>query len=184
MSLSIRSRPSKVMLSAVLVASALSACSIEDTMSLPDCERGESGLISAQSVPTAELVPCFTRLPAGWEPESIKIDQDGTRIRFDSDRAGGGAAVLWFRESCDLDDAVSEPSEHDGAARYDYIDRVEPGFRADRYHVFGGGCVWWEFDFDDGVPAGLSVEVGNSLVLLTRQSVNDNIRENFIDEEL
>jgi hypothetical protein len=28
------------------------------------------------------------------------------------------------------------------------------------------------------------VELGNSLVLLTRQSLNENIRESFIDEEL
>ena len=43
---------------------------------------------------------------------------------------------------------------------------------------------WWDFDFDDGVSAALSIEVGNALMLLTRDTINAGIRETFIDEEL
>ena len=65
---------SKVMLSlSIALAVLASGCSIEETTSIPDCERGDSGILVAQSVPTADLVPCFTSLPTGWEPDIVKI---------------------------------------------------------------------------------------------------------------
>ena len=75
-------------------------------------------------------------------------------------------------------------SEHDGADRYEYIEQVAPGFRSQRYYTFGGGCMWWEFDFDDDATAALSIELGDRLVIVTRDAVNESIRESFIDEDL
>jgi hypothetical protein len=169
---------------AVALALLASACSVEEVLSVPDCQTGGSAFIVAQSVPTGDLVPCFNPLPAGWEVTSVKINQDGSVFRMDSDRAGDDAAVLRYAERCDLDDAVSIPSDQDGADGFEYIERIEPGFRAERYFVFNGGCVWWEFDFDDDAQSGLAIELDNSLVLVTRESLNQSMRESFIDEEL
>ena len=170
----------------VLIALLVStmACSVEEALPAPDCVEGGSTLIVAQSVPSAELVPCLDSLPDGWTVDAVSIDQDGTIIRFDSDRAGSGAAELRFAETCDVDDAVPRPSDIDGAVRFDRPERLEPGFREQRFYVFAGGCIWWEFDFDDGASSTLSIGLGDRLELWSRAALNESIRETFIDEEL
>lgn len=161
----------------------IAGCSIEDAQPIPDCLEGDSTSIVAQSVPTAQLVPCFDPLPAGWDVENVRIDQEGTIIRFDSDRAGDDAAIFRYADTCELGQAVSAPSEHEGAERYEHIERIDPGFRAQRYYVFEGGCIWWQFDFDDEATAALSIELGDRLRIVTRDDFNDAIRD-FIDEPL
>lgn len=162
----------------------ITACSIEDALPTPDCIEGDTAILGAQSVPTAELVPCFDPLPAGWTVDNVRIDQDGTELRFDSDRAGDDAAIFHYTEVCDIGDAVSAPSEQEGADRFEHIERVNPSFRAQRYYVFPGGCIWWEFDFDEGATAALSIELGDRLNTITRDALNDRIRESFLDEQL
>ena len=103
---------------------------------------------------------------------------------LDSDRAGISAAVLNFFESCDVGDAVPTPTDRVDTERFELIERLTPSFRASRYYRFEGGCLWWHFDFDRDVPSALSIELDNSVVLVPRQEVNDNLRETFLDEEL
>lgn len=160
------------------------ACSLEQALPVPDCIDGGSGLIVAQSVPTAELVPCLGPLPDGWTVHGVTVDQDGSEVRLDSDRAGGNAARLHYRPTCDIGEAVSVPSDQEGAEAYEYIGRITSGFQADRIYLFEGGCVRWEFDFDSDASATLSIELQDRLELLSRASLNENIRETFIDEEL
>lgn len=159
-------------------------CSVQETLPAPDCFEGGSGLIVAQSVPTADLVPCLNGLPDGWALDSVTVNQDGTVVRLDSDRAGDEAALLRFVEVCDLGEAIPVPGGLEGAERFELIERVERGFRASRFYVFPGGCAWWEFDFAPGVTSALSVELGDRLQLISRVSLNEGIRESFIDEEL
>lgn len=160
------------------------SCSLEEVLPHPDCLRGESGLIVAQSVPGAELVPCLGPLPDGWSVAAVQIDQDGSRVELDSDRAGSGAAQLHYDGRCELGEAVPVPTDQSGASTYEYIERIQSGFRADRFYVFDGGCVRWVFDFDAEASATLSIELQNALTLVPRSVLNENIRETFIDEEL
>jgi hypothetical protein len=168
----------------VLLGLSVTACSIEDAQPAPDCIEGNTVNLGAQSVPTAQLVPCFDTLPDGWDVDNVRIDQDGTEVRFDSDRAGDDAAVFHYTASCHIGDAVSARSEHDAADRFDHIEQVAPSFRAQRYYVFEGGCIWWEFDFDDDATAALSIELGERLSTITRERLNEIFRESFIDEPL
>lgn len=165
-------RPSWIWV-AVLLALTAGACSVEETLPAPNCQSGETAIIGAQSVPSAAFLPCLTSIPTGWKVDTVNINQDGTVIRFDSDRAGAGAAVLRYDKSCDTGDAVTAPSDQPGAKRYDLVERIEPGFRAERYYVFSGGCIWWTFDFDD-----------DALVLFSRDALNQSIRESFIDADI
>lgn len=162
----------------------LAACSVQDTLPPPDCVDGGSGLIVAQSVPSASLVPCFQDLPAGWEFASVLVNEEHTVVTLDSDRVGDEAAVLRLEESCDTSGAVSAPTDQAGAEQYDEIERLRPGLRAARYYVFPGGCVWWSFEFDSGTSATQAVAVGESLVLVPRVELNEAVRESFVDEEL
>lgn len=168
----------------IIAVGLVSACSLERALPPPECVGGGSGLIVAQSVPTAEQVPCLAPLPDGWSVESVNVDENGTTIRLDSDRAGDGAARLLYRADCPIDDAVSVPSDQAGAEVFEYIERVGSGFRADRVYVFDGGCVQWEFDFDADASATLAIELRDALTLVPRSVLNEGIRETFIDEEL
>jgi hypothetical protein len=162
----------------------VAGCSVEEAMPVPYCQREGSALIVTQSVPTAGLVPCFDSVPAGWEVDTVAIDQDGTEVTLNSDRAGTGAARLRFEDGCDVGEAIAVPSDQDGADQFEFIEAVEPGFQAQRYYVFDGGCAWWDFDFDDEAPAALSIELGGQMTLITRDAITENVRRTFIDEEL
>lgn len=160
------------------------ACSIEQATPPPLCLGGGSELIVAQSVPTAKLVPCLGPLPHGWEVDTVRVDQDGSIVRLDSDRAGTNAARLVFRRDCDITDGVLVPSDQSGVPAYEAIRRIQPGFLGERIYIFDGGCVRWEFDFDPEVSATLAIDLRARLTLVPRSEINRSIRENFIDEEL
>ncbi len=168
----------------LLIAGALGACSVEQTVPPPYCERAGSGLIVAQSVPAATQVPCLDDLPAGWSVATVRVNEHHTVITMDSDRAGDGAATLRFEQACDVDDAASAPSDLPPAERYDAIEQVRPSFKAERFYLFEGGCVSWTFAFDRGVSATQSVAVGESLVLFSRASLQQQIDEQFVEETI
>lgn len=169
----------------VAVATPLvTACSVADTLPPPYCDREGSGLIVAQSVPTASQIPCFLDLPTGWSYASVQVNERHTVITLNSDRVGEGAAVLRLEPECDTTGAVASPSDEPAAERYDEIERLRPGFRAKQYYVFPGGCVSWTFDFDSGTSATEAVAVDDALALLPRVELNRSVRESFIDEEI
>lgn len=141
-------------------------------------------LIGAQSVPTASLLPCFGALPRGWEIETVDISHAGTTIRFDSDRAGNSAARFRYAPSCDIGEATPSPTEFERTRRYDWILEVQPRFRERRFYRFEGGCATWDFDFDHDVTSAMALELGNSLQLLDRATVNDDLHRSFVDEDL
>lgn len=175
--------------SSLLVALALclgTACSVSETLPLPSCSTDSSTvLISAQSVPSAAYLVCFETLPNGWEVGEVDIGHDGTHVVFHSDRAGASAARFHFEAACsDLGVATSTPTDYDQTTRFEWIIDVDPGFRANRYYRFDGGCVTWQFDFDRDAPAALSVELGNTLRFVDRETVNADFRANFVDEDL
>jgi hypothetical protein len=168
----------------MLLVGGLVGCSVEQTLPPPSCETGGSGLIVAQSVPSATQIPCLTGMPAGWSVSTVKVNEHHSVVTLDSDRAGDGAAVLRFEDACDVSDAVSAPSELPLAERYDAIEQVRPSFRAQRFYVFEGGCVYWAFDFDAGVSATESVAIGDALALVSRADLQRSISETFLDEEI
>lgn len=179
-----RGRVLGVVTSALVLVPLLGACAVNQLLPAPDCVDGGSSLIAAQSVPTASQVPCLEPLPNGWSVSSVEIDEHHTVVRLDSDRAGDDAATLRLELECDVASAVSAPSEFPGAERFDRIDRLDPGFRGSRFYVFPGGCVTWTFDFDNDASATESVAIGDTLTLIARTSLNDNIRATFIDEDI
>jgi len=145
----------------------LAGCSEQDAAPIPLCGSDVVALV-AESVPGASLVPCLTEVPAGWSNSGVLVGDAGTKVELNSDRAGDNAAVLEFRASCEVDQAVPLPDRVDGVDRYERLQEVSPSFRSDRYLVFDGGCVRWRFHFSPGSPASLSVELSVALQLVNR----------------
>lgn len=172
------------LLACLVLALGGTACAVDEAMPIPYCDREGSGLVVAQSVPGAELVPCLDPPPTGWQVTRVHVDQSGTRVHLDSDRAGEGAAVLRFAADCDRGEAVPVPTDIQDTERFEFIETVDPAFRAQRYYTFPGGCISWEFDFDRTASAALSIELGGSLRIIARDVINENVARDFVDEEL
>ena len=103
------------------------------------CEPHEPLFLMAQSVPTAELVPCVEILPAGWTLGDVIVGNGRSRFTLTSDR--GGVLVTELTASCDLAGAVELTSEQPGARRYLWVERNAAGVAMTRAYTFPGGCV-------------------------------------------
>lgn len=168
----------------LLMCLVLVGCSVEATLSAPHCSSAGSAIIVAQSVPTASKVPCLDPLPDGWSVSTVSVNQDRSVITFDSDRAGEAAATLRFEAECQVEGAVRSVSEHPDTLRFDDILRLPPGFRARRFYRFEGGCVSWEFDFAVEASSTEAIGLGDSLRLVPRQEISDDLSEMFDTDEL
>lgn len=173
-----------VVVPALFVALFVASCSVQDSTPLPSCDQGGSVLIAAQSVPGAQMLPCLTQLPLGWEVETVDITQDGTTIRFDSDRAGHHAAELVFDETCDPTGAAQQPNDQEGVERFTLTEQAEPRLRAKSFHVFEGGCITWSFEFGNDVPRSEINELDETMMLIPRSVVSDGLVESFVDRGL
>ncbi len=168
----------------VLLSAITAACSVEQSLPAPFCEGGDSAMIIGQSVPTASQMLCLEPLPSGWSVTAVSVTQSRSVVTFDSDRVGSSAAELRLEASCDVAGAVSTPSDRPPAERFDRIERVRPGLRADRHYVFDGGCITWHFDFDADSSATEAIAIGDTLTLVSRDDFNDFLAETFVDREI
>jgi hypothetical protein len=103
-------------------------------------------VVTAQSVPSASLVPCLRQLPAGWSFRDLQARQGRARITLDFGRANDRAATVTLTRDCDIGDATPMPADRAGTRRYDTVNAGHSGYQGERYYVFSGGCVTYRFD--------------------------------------
>jgi hypothetical protein len=148
----------------------------------PDCtsppgtvQRGL--LIMAQSVPSADWLPCIRTVPLGWTFDEIRPRDGETVVVFNSDRDGTHALTVLLRPSCDLAGATEVPGELPGIRRFERVTRVSSGYGGERHHTFAGGCVTYRFDLRGGTRAGPVAAVSESLGFLSRRDLDEQVRE-------
>ncbi|TFV83373.1 hypothetical protein [Blastococcus sp. CT_GayMR16] len=139
---------------ALLAAAALSGCASDTTATteMPTCADAEhdaasnSVILMAQSVPTAEWVPCLrSALPLGWGFHHLDARSDLSVFSLDSDRDGMEAIKVRLEESCDTSGATRIPSDREDMERLERVTRTTPHFEGKRYYVFDGGCITFDF---------------------------------------
>jgi hypothetical protein len=133
----------------------------------PDGQVGEAVILVAQSVPSAQLLPCLRALPVGWIFHMLDAQRGRTRVLLSAgDRDGEHEVTLVLEGDCDVTGAREVPSEQSGTRRYDRVARVSPGYRADRYYAFPGGCVTHRFDLRGraGIEAAEAISAGLGFV--------------------
>ncbi len=144
----------------------------------PENKVGSGLLLVAQSVPTAQWLPCVRALPVGWTFEGLDAQNGWSEIRVGStDREGDDSVRIRLERSCDVGDARAASSDQPGTRRYDGVSPVRVGYRADRYYVFPGGCVTYHIDFTGRIRAGAEAEVSAALGLVSRSSVADAVEQ-------
>ena len=138
------------------------------------CAPHEPLLLMAQSVPTAELVPCVEILPAGWTLGDVVVGDGRSRFTLTSDR--GGVLVAEPTASCDLAGAVELTSERTGARRYLRIERNAAGVAMTRAYTFPGGCVTQRLVAPEASRQQLASESSFALGFTTRDDLAAALR--------
>ena len=134
-------------------------------------------LIMAQSVPSAEWLPCIRATPPGWTFDKIQPRDGEVRMLFNSDRDGLHALTVILRPSCDLDGATEVPSEQPEMRRFERVTRVSNGYGGERHYTFAGGCVTYRFDLRGSSRAEPVAAASESLGFLSRKNLDEMVRQ-------
>jgi membrane-associated phospholipid phosphatase/tRNA A-37 threonylcarbamoyl transferase component Bud32 len=145
----------------------------------PDCGTDSLMVLLAQAVPSATEVPCVATLPAGWELGGTHVERHDASFWLDSDRGGDKAvtARLVPRDECDVTGATPVPSDEVGTERFERPDRLHPALRSTRYYLFPGGCVTYEFAFDEGADPALMFSAEQALAFEPRATLVEHVRD-------
>jgi hypothetical protein len=181
-------RRARIRLAGLLVlAGAAAGCMgpvhvVGDAAGLPRCvplagDAAGGTILMAQSVPTAAWLPCVRQVPPGWTFYQLLADEDGTTVRFLSDRDGDTALAVLFRRDCDLAGASEVPSEQPEMRRYERVTRVTSGYGGERHYVFTGGCVTFRFDLRGATRAEPVATITEAFGFISRQTLARQVRE-------
>ena len=143
----------------------MSSCSVESESirvgHLPLCDHSNTGrlILMAQSVPTAQVIPCIEEeLPDGWKLEHADVESGRSRLQFDN--AAGTDVVVYLLPSCTPTGELT--GIEFGIESYQALD----GARRVEEYVFEGGCIRLE------VPNGEdAARMADSIGLLTRDTL-------------
>jgi hypothetical protein len=171
-------RRTRAVLAVVALGVGASACGTAASHADPTCvPKGPDTLILlAQSVPSAQKIPCIASYPAGWHFASMDIRSGGAHFTLDSDRAGISAVRVSLQPRCDVAGATEIPSDEPGTRRFERILSVVDNFRSLRLYQFEGGCVTYRFAFAQQGRA-LVNEVSVAIGFISRAAVDELVRE-------
>jgi hypothetical protein len=167
-----------------VVASFAGGCAGMLPATTPNCDTGEHAdilILEAQSVPSAQQVPCVSSLPIGWSLREFHASDEGTTFYLDSDRAGFRAVKVALREDCNVGDASEVPSDSPGTQQYEAIDTLEERYSGTRYYLFEGGCVTYDFDFTGDGRTELAREVSLALEFIPRSRLEKLAEDNGLE---
>jgi len=137
----------------------------------PRCGTGHSMILSAQSVPSAAMLPCLAALPSGWSTGEADIASGHTMFWLDSDRAGWHAITVTLTAACDTSGAHQIPSDQPGMRRFEHSVSLVPRFSQLRVYTFPGGCVSYRFSFAPGVSPTLADAAASALSFQPRSEL-------------
>lgn len=180
-----RGRPALLAALAALLAG--TGCEIEPVVvgsaaGLPRCAQDgaahESGVVAlAQSVPSAQWLPCVREVPVGWTFASFEPENGRSRLGFASDRDGPAALTVYLRPSCDLAGAMEVPSGRPELRRYERATRVSSGYGGERHYTFPGGCITYVFDLRGDTRAEPVAAISEAFGFLSRAEVARQVHD-------
>jgi tRNA A-37 threonylcarbamoyl transferase component Bud32/membrane-associated phospholipid phosphatase len=130
----------------------------------PQCGTGHSIILAAQAVPSAALVPCVAAVPAGWSVhDGADIARGHATFWLDSDLAGGRAFAITLSTTCDVSGARQVRSDRPGTLRFDRPLSQQPQVFEQRFYIFPGGCVSYQFNFAGGGSALLASQASGAV---------------------
>lgn len=162
-----------VTLVAALVAAGCTAPIRNDAA--PRCNKTDTLVLLAQSVPSATLVPCIEAVPAGWWFGNMDIGTGDASFTLDSSEAGIDAVRVTLADRCRTAGATEVTSDEAETRQFERIESLVGEYRGTRSYVFTGGCVSYRFRLT-GQVADLLQDASLALEFRTRQHVADELR--------
>jgi hypothetical protein len=166
----------------ILAAAAIPACSSGiSTRASCTAFDGTIFTLAAQSVPSATLLPCVAKFPAGWSYDGSDVRSGRSSFWLDDDRAGARAVEVDLTRSCDVGTAVevTPAADEAGTRRFEDPITLRPAYQANRYYTFPGGCVTYRFRFQAGASTTLALEVDEALSFRPRAALVAKVRDEF-----
>ena len=134
-------------------------------------------LIQAQSVPSAQWLPCVRDIPIGWGFADL-VPKDGeSTFSLNSERDGDRAVAVVLAPSCTHDGTTEVPSEQPEMRRYERVARVSHGYAGDRFYTFDGGCVTYRFNLRGTTRAEPVATISASLSFISRTTLANRLQE-------
>jgi hypothetical protein len=142
---------------------------------MPGCDADSRLAIIAQSVPEAAYVPCIDELPTGWSYEGVDVNQDGTTISLESDRADRQVDIT-LTGSCDIGSATPIAPSDEGTRSYQLIESIDPRYAGSFIDVFPGGCITSTYDFERGPHVALVTALQRAVDVYSRRQLRQELR--------
>ena len=138
----------------------------------PTCGTGDTMILMAQAVPSANAVPCVAALPAGWSVAGLTVRRGDARFWLDSDQAGDHAVEVRMRpaERCNVV-GVPEVASDEGMRRFEQPEQLPPDLRSVRTYLAEGACVTYHFAFDDDRDASAMSTLDSALAFQPRHDL-------------
>jgi tRNA A-37 threonylcarbamoyl transferase component Bud32/membrane-associated phospholipid phosphatase len=141
------------------------------------CSHPEPLWLMAQSVPSASLVPCVRKLPAGWTLTNVAVNDGRSVITLANDRAGSRAVVARLSAACDTTGATEVPASQPGTHRYTRVERRADEFSTTVYDRFLGGCVTYRLQSRSDLKGGFASELPLLFGFTSRQALRQALEE-------
>jgi len=163
----------------VAIGGALSAC---DGGPEPDltCGSRPAQVLAAQSVPSAQYVPCITEITEPWVLMATDTDQDRTEIHLQwlASESANQKALVTLAANCDNSEGspitAAVPSDVD-------VTTNTKNKTVSTYYEFVGGCVEASVTRTAGHPIDGLTARDFAIQLVPREELNDFVLEQTND---
>jgi hypothetical protein len=173
-------------LGTIVVVLALIGLGAEDAVErgteVDRCVRDSQVLLLAQSVPTAQAVPCFTGFVDDWVPVEDQVDDTGASFRLHTTELGGATWTLEFSATCQPDPAAQpvpweEAGGPPGIEVSQTVDQRDRSYREVDWFRFPGGCVRSEIEVAVRLDRGrVFADVDEMLRFVSRADLDAEVR--------
>jgi hypothetical protein len=141
-----------------LLVGSLSACSLDLELGqspgtgspaplcrMVDGQTAGGLVLMAQSVPTAQVLPCLRRLPEGWTVGGFNARKGQTRLWLTVGRENRTALNVVLQRRCNLNGFSEVQSDVAGTARFDRQTSAGAVLRGNRAYVYPGSCLRYDY---------------------------------------
>jgi hypothetical protein len=106
-------------------------------------------VLTAQSVPTAQVLPCLRRLPEGWSAGGFNARKGRTRMWLVVGQGNRKALTVTLRAKCDLTGLSEAQSDIPGTTRFERRTNSGPVLSGTRTYVYPSSCLSYDYSLAD-----------------------------------
>ena len=148
------------------------------TLAETSCQEETSIILLAQSVPTAQLIPCLTEGAEGWIITESTYSSDGSEVHLSTGDLAGADWTITLTPTCSPDPAATPRSYPDQGDRYEVVGMTTTDADSNtetdtEWYRFAGGCTMSSVAIPSRFDANrIFAELDNGFVFAPRSSVN------------